>query len=453
MLPALVFLGIVSACVASLGAPLLPTVVAIEHVSVASSQWVLTVSLLVGAVTAPTLGRLGDSPRRKTVILAAVSTVIVGCVLAALPLGFTGLLIGRALQGFALTLVPLAIAVAREALPVARRGPAIVVLGVTTAIGIGVGYPAAGLLVQYSGLAAAFWFGAGVSSIALVVAVLVLPRAPSTPAHPVDLLGAALFALTVTGLLVVLAQGTEWGWSSPPVLLIAGVSAAVLLAWVAWELHTLHPLVDVRLLRHRSVFAANITVVLIGAGIYPLLSLVVRLVEAPHSTGYGLDASPVVAGLMLVPFSLASFAASKAAHNMIERMGAERVVVASCLLLIASLCLYLVAMHSAVLLAVVMTVAGFGVGCVFAANPVQVVSGVPPAETGSALSFYQVLRSTGLAAGSALAGTALAAAIPDGTDVPTISGYRAAGVVGIIILTVALVVSIVLARAPDRPAD
>jgi predicted MFS family arabinose efflux permease len=448
LLAALVFLGVVSASVGSLGAPLLPTIVVSEHVSVGDSQWVLTITLLVGAVAAPTLGRLGDTERRRPVILGAVSTVVLGCVLAALPWGFVGLLIGRALQGVALALVPLAITVARTALPTERRSSAIVVLGVTTAIGIGVGYPIAGVLVEYSGIAAAFWFGAGVSLLALAAAAVVIPPTSSRASGPVDVLGATLLALVATGLLLVLAEGAQWRWDSARVLAIAAASATLAAAWAAWELHVSHPLVDVRLLRHRSVFAANVTVVLIGAGIYPLLSIVVRLVEAPAETGYGLGASALAAGLMLVPFSLASFAASKTAGAMIRRTSPEHLVAGSCLLLIVALALFLVAIGSAPLLALVMAVAGFGVGCVFAANPVQIVAGVPAAETGSALSFYQVLRSIGLAAGSALAGTALANAIPTGATLPTVSGYHTAGVLGIIILVVALIVSTAFAARP-----
>jgi predicted MFS family arabinose efflux permease len=452
LLPTLLFLGVVSTAVGSLGAPLLPTIVLVHRVSVVDSQWALTVSLLVGAVVAPTLGRLGDTRRRKGVILTATAVVLIGCVLAALPLGFAGLLVGRALQGVALALVPLAIAVAREALPAERRASAIVVLGVTTAIGIGVGYPVAGLLVQYFGLAAAFWFGAAVSALALAAAALFLPRSAGESAGWVDPAGAALLAIAATGLLLVLAQGGEWGWGAARTLWALGVSSAVLVAWVVWELRSRRPLVNVRLFRHRSVYAANISVALICAGIYPLLSIVVRLVEAPQSTGYGIGASPVLAGLMLVPFSLASFAASRTARPMIERSSAEHVVAASCLLLIAALGLYLVAIGSVALLAVVMALAGYGVGCVFAANPVQIVGGVPAAETGSALSVYQVLRSIGLAAGSALAGTALAGAVPDGSALPTIAGYRSAGVTGIVILCVALVASVVLTRFRSRPA-
>ena len=56
----LVFLAVESTAVASLGTPLLPTIEAADHVSLAASQWALTIALLTGAVTTPLLGRLGD---------------------------------------------------------------------------------------------------------------------------------------------------------------------------------------------------------------------------------------------------------------------------------------------------------------------------------------------------------------------------------------------------------
>ena len=59
----LVFLAVVSTAVASLGAPLLPTIVAVDRVSLAASQWALTISLLVGAMATPLLGRMGDGRR------------------------------------------------------------------------------------------------------------------------------------------------------------------------------------------------------------------------------------------------------------------------------------------------------------------------------------------------------------------------------------------------------
>lgn len=448
LVPVLVFLGVVSTAVGSLGAPLLPTIVTEDRVSLAASQWALTISLLVGAVAAPVLGRLGDGTHRRRVILGAVLVVLVGCVLSALPLGFSGLLLGRALQGVVLGLVPLAIAVARDALPGGRSGPVLALLGVTTAVGIGVGYPVSGLITEYLGMSAAFWFGALVSALAFTLAAMVLPASPDRPARDLDVAGAVLLGLTVAGLLLVLSQGQSWGWTSTRLSTVAAASLALLAVWVARELRARHPLVDLRLLRHRSVLAANVTVLLVGVGIYPLLSLVVRLVQTPTGAGYGFGGSVVLAGLMLVPFSIASFAASKAVGPASRRTSPELVVAASCALLLAAMVLFLAARSTLWELGVTMALAGFGVGCVFGANPAQIVRGVPAHETGSAMSFYQVLRSIGFSAGSALSAAALEGSIPPGRTLPTSRGYGGAALVSIGVLAVALAASVALTWGP-----
>lgn len=446
LVPVLVFLGIVTTAVGSLGAPLLPSIAAADHVSVADSQWALTISLLVGAVASPVLGRVGDGERRRTVLLAAVFVVTVGCAVSALPTGFAGLLAGRALQGVGLGLIPLAMATARDALPAARSGPTIALLGVTTSAGIGVGYPAAGLLTQYVGLPAAFWAGAATSAVALIAAALVLPSGPPRPAQPVDATGALLLGGGVVCLLLALAEGGQWGWTSARVLGLIGAAALLLAGWVRRELSARAPLVDVRALRHPSVLAANTTVLLVGIGIYPLLSLVVRLVETPTSTGYGFGASVTVAGLMLVPFSLASFAASRVIAPALRRTTPEVVVALSCLVMLAAMVLFWVARDHLVELLVTMALAGFGVGCVFAANPLQIVRGVPAAQTGSALGFYQVLRALAFTVGSVLSATVLVASTPAGRSTPTTGGYDSAAVLGIAVLVVAVVLATVLSR-------
>jgi MFS family permease len=120
----LVFLAVVSTAVASLGAPLLVSIAQVEHVSLASSQWSLTITLLVGAVAVPLLDRLGDGRHRRATTLAGVAAVTAGCVLSAVPAGFALMLTGRAFQGVGLGLVPLATAIARDNLPAGRpAGP------------------------------------------------------------------------------------------------------------------------------------------------------------------------------------------------------------------------------------------------------------------------------------------------------------------------------------------
>ncbi|GCE29760.1 MFS transporter [Dictyobacter alpinus] len=450
LVPTLFFLGLVSTAVGSLGAPLLPTIVNVDHVSLADSQWALTISLLVGAVATPVMGRFGDGRRRRVVIIAGIFLVLLGCVCSALPAGFSLLLVGRGLQGVGLGLVPLAIATARDALPKEASGSAIALLGVTTAAGIGVGYPVAGVITQYLGLSAAFWFGTIVCGLALVSAVLVLPAGPERSTRKVDIPGAILLGAAVTGLLLVLSEGLGWGWTSIRLLAVTIGSLALLIGWVMLELRTPYPLVDLRQLRHQSVLAANATMLLVGLGIYPLLSFAVRFVQTPPKAGYGFGASVVVAGLMLVPFSLASFVASKVALPVARRTSPEFVVVLSCVVLLIAMGSFLIARDTLWEILLTMGIAGFGVGCIFASNPLQIVRGVTAQETGSAMSFYQVLRSIGFSAGSALSATVLTAFTPAGQVLPTAEGYSVAALVNIGILLVALALSIALARVGEN---
>lgn len=446
----LVFLGVVSTAVASLGAPLLATVVQVENVSIAASQWTLTVSLLVGAVVTPVLGRLATGAHLKRAIVWVTGVVLAGCVLAALPTGFVGLLAGRALQGTGLALVPLAIVAARDALPADGAGPVASLLGVTTAVGIGVGYPLVGAVTEWLGMPAAFWAGAAVTSMALLAAVRFIPPSAPTVTRRIDASGAALLAASTSGFLLVLAEGETWGWTSLRSLIAATLSVALLAAWIVAQRSSSAPLVDLRVMRHRSVASANGIVLLVGIGIYPLLSLVVRLVQAPRSTGYGFGGSVVVAGAMLVPFSLASFFVSRVLAPLLRRTSPEALVAVGCAVLVVAMVTFWLDRSSYSALVVTMTLAGAGVGGVFAANPVQILHGAPAGETGSAMGVYQLVRSVGFSIGSALSATVLAASVPAGATAPSGSGYRTAAVVGAAVLIVATAVASWLALVELR---
>ncbi|CAN5411733.1 N/A [soil metagenome] len=450
VLPGLIFIGVVTTAVGSLGAPLLPTIVTVDHVSLADSQWALTISLLAGAIAAPVLGRLADGGRRRDVIATALVIVAAGCILAALPLGFGWLLVGRAMQGVGLGLIPLAIAVARVALPPGKVGPGIALLGVTTAAGLGVGYPIAGVIAQYLGLAAAFWAGAVLAVLALVMAVMIVPNSAERDHARLDFIGAILLAVSVGGYLLVCAEGPDWGWASLPLIGTLAVAIIATVAWVFWELRAPSPLVNVRLLRHPQVLAADVMVVLVGAGIYPLLSLVVRYVQTPTNAGYGYGYPAAVAGLTLVPYSLASFAASRIVQRLRHRFSLEVLVIGSCVILIASMVVFLTARELLLPLLLAMALAGLGIGAVFAINPAQLHAGVPASDTGSANSFYQVLRYIGYSLGSALSATLLVSAIPAHGNAPRDSGYSAAAWFGIAVLIVAVLASVLLNRNKTR---
>lgn len=454
LVPVLIYLGTLVAVISSLGAPLIPAIATANGVSFTSAQWSLTVTLLVGAVATPVIGRLGDGPRRRTVVLVVLTVVLLGNVLAALPLGLGWLISGRALQGFGLGITPLGIATARTALTGNRSRSTVAALSVTVAAGVGLGYPLTGLIAELGGVHAAFWFGAAASAVALAAAAVVYPASADVPPRRLDVAGALLLGVALSAGLLALGEGETWGWGSPAVVALAVVALLTLTAWVVWQLRAAAPLVDLRLARGRSAGIAHATALLVGLANYLLLSSVPRLAQTPESTGYGFDTSIVVAGLILLPFSVASFVASRLARTL-DRLGGPRLVlpVGAVVLGLGELLFGLVR-DDLWQLFVAMAVAGLGVGAIFAALPGLIVGAVPAGETGSAMSVNQVLRYIGFAIGSALSAALLEAATPPGAFASS-GGYTTIAFVGAgtCVLMAVLTAFAPASRSATRPAD
>ena len=427
--------------VSSLGAPLIPAIAESRDVSPASAQWSLTVTLLTGAVLAPVLGRLGDGPRRREVILATLALVALGCVLAAPDWGFATLLVGRSLQGLGLGLMPLAMAVVRDHLDPQRVRRSVVLISVSSVAGAGVGYPVSGGLAAVGGVGASFWFGAAAVGLALVIAWRVLPPGRHLGRAGLDVPGAVLLAAGVAGLLLVLSQGRQWGWTSPEILSLAVASPLLLAVWVRLEARLANPLVDLGLLRNRRVLVADLTALAAGVGVYLMMSSVSWLLQSPAGDGAGgFGLSTLVAAGAMVPFSVTSVATAHLfVPRLVERAGDAWSMPLGCLVFGAAMLLLALVRDQPWQAYLAMAVGGMGAGCTFSSMPSVIVSAVPAGEVGSATGVNQVLRTIGYATGAAAFAAVLAAYAdprtgatpPVGFDV---AAYLGAGVFGAIAL-------------------
>ncbi|NUW38825.1 MFS transporter [Nonomuraea rhodomycinica] len=452
LVPALVFTALVVAVVGSLGAPLITSVAGSFGVSLAAAQWTLTAPLLVGAIATPVLGRLGTGPRRRQVVLATLAVVVAGSVLTVAPLPFGWLLAGRVAQGAGLGLTPLLMGVARDHLPASRSGSAIALLSVASIVGIGVGYPLAGLLTDVAGLRAAYGLGLLVTALALGAAWWSVPRPPAGRASAVDVPGAALLGAGLSALLLAISQSALW--TRRPVLAAALVAAAavLLVGWVRRERRCAAPLVDLALLRTPAVAGANAVMLLGGVGMYLLLTLVTRYVQTPASAGYGFGVGVFVAGLVLVPFSALGFVGGRLVRPLHGRFAPAAVLAAGGGAVLAALVLFALARGQLWLSFAVMGLLGLGVGVFSAAMPAAILAVTPAGETSSAMSFNQVVRSVGFSIGSALGGLTLAAATPPGATFPADAGYTSASWLGAAAMGVTVVAALTLRQA-SPPGD
>jgi MFS family permease len=437
---ALLFVVMVTGIISSLGAPLLPSISDDLGVSLSAAQWSLTATLLVGVVSSPVMGRLGDGPRRREALLAGLVVVTAGCVVAALAPSLAVLVGGRALQGIGLGLVPLGMATARDELPAERVPATIGLLSVAGAAGVGAGYPISGLLAGID-LSAAFWFGAVVAAIAFVLSWVFVTPTTGRPPAKLDLAGAATLTIGLAALLIAIAEGSGWGWGTGRTLGLFAVAIAFLAIWGALQLRVAEPLVDLRLARHPAVLSADVCAAVIGIAMYMYLSGVSEFVQAPSSLGYGFGASVVVAGLCLVPFSVVGMAGARMLPFTTRLVGERNLLPVGCLVVAAGGLVFVLFDRHVWGAFAMMAVLGLGYGLTFAAIPGIIVRAVPESETGSATGFYQVVRYIGFSVGSALAASVLASQTPAGSQLPRLAGYTAVIWIGIGIGVLAAIIA------------
>jgi predicted MFS family arabinose efflux permease len=448
LVPSLMFIALVVAAVASLGTPLITSVATTFRVSLESAQWTLTIALLSGAVATPVLGRLGAGPHRRATILGTLAVVVAGSALTVLPLSFTWLLVGRAAQGAGLGLTALMMGVARDHLPEGRSAAAIALISVVSIIGVGVGYPLAGLLTEFGGVRAAYGLGLFVTAIAFLAAWRSMPAAPEGRAAHVDMAGALLLAGGLFLVLFLASETSLWSHHLAIAVALAVVAGLLLCAWTASELRSKTPLVDVRAVRHPAVAGANVAMFVGGVGMYLLLTLISRYAQTPHSADYGFGLTTFVAGLVLVPFSALGFVAGKLTPRVRARIGGHFLLAGSAVIVLAAFALFAAARSTLAELFIAMGVLGFGVGSFSAAMPGVILAVTPQSETSSAMSFNYVVRSVGYSLGSALGGLILAAGTGTGHLFPDDGAYTMAALIGIAAMAITTMTSLVLARQP-----
>jgi MFS family permease len=192
------------------------------------------------------------------------------------------------------------------------------------------------------------------------------------------------------------------------------------------------------------VLTADAAGFLLCVALYLFLPVTVEFVQIPASTGYGFGASVTVAGVMLVPLSVAAFVASRVTARVERLIGMRAMIPVGCAIFALANALFAFE-HRALWEAFVdLGLAGLGYGLSFAVMPGLIVGAVASRDTGSAMGFYQVLRSIGLSLGSALSASLLKSYTHGSSPFPSVGGYRAALIVGAAMGLAAAIVSYVL---------
>lgn len=405
--------------------PLLPDFPEILDTTSDNASWLVTITLLTGAVGTPIISRLADMFGKRLMLIVCLVSVIIGSVLAALTDSLSLVILGRGLTGIGTCLVPVGISIMRDHLPAERVGSGVALMSATLGIGGAVGMPIAGLIYENLDWHMLFVVSGGFAAIMLALVLWVVPESTVRTRGRFDYTGALLLSVALTCFLLAVSKAGSWGWTDSKTVVLVIVAALVVCAWVPLELRQGQPLVDIRTSLRRTVLLTNAASILIGFAMFANFLTSAQQVQMPESTGYGFGLSVIETGLILLPQGVLMVAMSPVAAWLIRVYGPRAVLIAGAVVIALGFVLRVFLYQSVLEVMIASGLSALGTALAFAAMPTLIMRSVPITETASANGLNTLLRALGTSTASAIVAAIFAAmAMPEVVGVPYFEAYQ-----------------------------
>jgi MFS family permease len=386
----------------------------------AGQSWILS-SMSLGLTAALlTCGALGDDYGRRRMFAIGAAVLAVASALGAASPGTLLFVVGRVVEGVGTAaLIACSLALISAAVPPGpERARASGIWGAALAAGIALGPLVAVVLpwrLMYALIAVA-------AVVLAVVARALLTESTSGADRPVDLPGMVLLAGGLAALLAALTEIRQPGATTLAVVLLV-VGLLALAGFVAVQLRSAHPMMELRLFRNPALVAATVSALVMGLGVIAMMSYLAALMQR----GMGYDVGTTA--LVLLGWSATSIVTALLTRRISERVSGAARLVGGLVLVAAGLAmLTLLEPGSGLVLPVAaLVVAGLGTGVGNATMGREAVASVPPDRAGMGSGINNTSRYLGAAVGVTLVAVLSS---PTGTETPAqlLAGWDTAAI-------------------------
>jgi EmrB/QacA subfamily drug resistance transporter len=269
----------------------------------ATQQWVVDSYLLTLGSLILVGGSLGDIFGESRVFAIGVASFAGASLLCAIAPDAPALIVFRAIQGMAgAILTPASLAMITTTFSGTARGNAIGQWTSWTGISFIVGPTLGGWLVDVSTWRVIFLLNLPIAAVTLLILMRLggMHQARREDMR-VDVVGAILCTAGLGLLVAGFIEQPQRGWGDPLILAAFFVGAALLGAFVAYELRTPLPMLPLRLFRLRNFSVTNVETLSVYGGLSALTTfLTLYLIEFA-------DFSALQAGVSLLPVTIVMF--------------------------------------------------------------------------------------------------------------------------------------------------
>jgi EmrB/QacA subfamily drug resistance transporter len=367
--------------------------------------WITDAYTLVMAGLLLPCGALGDRIGRRRTLIAGLIVFVLASIVIQFVQTPAALIATRAVLGVGAALIlPSTLSLITSTFPADFRDTAVGIWTASFTMAGVIGGLLAAILLEFFSWHCAFW-SILAGAVIILAASLTLPTSQEEHPPPLDPAGSLAIMISIGAFVYGFIEAGLGGWSSPRIIVAFAVGLVAAASFVAVQLRTREPLLDVRLFRIRPFAISAFTVTVSFAAIYGMFFLIMEYQQFEFGRSALGAVLPVAAmGITVIPLALAS-------PWLTRRFGLRAIISTGCLLQAAG---FLVLSHAGihastlVIYGTTMTL-GTGLGLNMAPCTTAIINNVSEEKQGVAASVNHATREIGTALGVALFGGLISA--------------------------------------------
>lgn len=382
----------------------LPSITAFFHTDISIVQWVPTIYLLTICCLILLFGRLGDIIGYKKVFMYGLAAFIVTSVLCGASQNIWMLIVFRALQGFAASMImAMGYAIVTAVFQPTERGKALGIYAIGIAVGLGLGPTLGGLVTEHLSWRYVFFINVPIGIAALIWGFRIIPRGSTKPGQRLDWAGALTALIFLLALLLYANRGEDWGWMSPLSRVMLAVMLVFGVVFFRLEQTSEQPMLNLSIFANRTFAFASLSSLLSFMALYALIFL------TPFFLTYVLHFTILKVGLIMIASPVVTLFVAPLSGAASDRIGTRIFAVSGMCIAAIGLFLFSRLGESATAFDVAwrLAVTGLGVGLFQSPNNSTVMGNVAPWQLGIASGILAAMRNVGMVLGIAVAGAIL----------------------------------------------
>jgi DHA2 family multidrug resistance protein len=373
------------------------------------ATWVLTSYLVSNAIIIPITGWLSSVFGRKRYLMFSITLFTLSSLACGAAPSLQMLIVARILQGLGGGgLQPLSQAILLETFPQEEHGLAMAVFGMGVVLAPILGPVVGGWITDNWTWRWVFYINLPAGLLAIVLAFFLIhdPSYIRRARMKIDYWGLSLIAVGLACLQIVLDKGEREDWfASGLIITLSIIAAAALTLFVIVELHTKHPVVNLRVFKDKAFTAGN------GIIFFGFFCLFGSFVLLPLYTQNLMGYNATWAGLVMGPGGAASLMVMPIAGALMKK-GVKPRFLLSLGLIVMAFSLFLMSKFNLeagfLHIAAPRFIQGFGIGLFFVPLAGATYMNIPREEMGNASGIFNLIRNLGGSFGVAACATILA---------------------------------------------